>query len=258
MSAPQHNLELLRLQRASALDGRGRIVDGDGVTIASCAEGRLMWIGAAVADAVAAELVAAFERAAPPEDPSEPPPALEVCARILASTGDALQRDGGPSYVIRSDAQRACDVEIERSDGIGADRLRGANPGNWHPVEWNELLDGRLGPWAIAIQGERAISICHTPGPFTARAAECGAWTDPRHRGRGYAAATVSAWVELVRSPERTLFYSTDADNLSSQRVARRLGLEAFGWTWRVRRAGRDAGLQVHPLCSLYRRSGAR
>src|SRR5689334_20188089 len=25
--------------------------------------------------------------------------------------------------------------------------LRGANPGNWEPVEWDELLEGKLGPW---------------------------------------------------------------------------------------------------------------
>jgi len=256
-SAPQRAMELLGIQAEGSLDGRGRIVDCDGVTIASCDGGLLLWIGTEVPDAVAAELAAAFERATPPAAPSEPPPVLEVCETILASAGGAMQRSGGPSYVIPPDARFDCDVAIERSDGTGADRLRGANPGNWHPVEWDELLDGRLGPWAIVVQGDQAISICHTPGPLTERAAECGVWTEPRFRGRGYAAATAAAWVALVRSPARTLFYSTDTDNQSSQRVARRLGLRAFGWTWRLRRARGDDGVRLHPLCSLYRSSAS-
>jgi hypothetical protein len=32
----------------------------------------------------------------------------------------------------------------------------------------------------------------------------------------------------------RVLFYSTDAQNLSSQRVAARLGLRPIGWTWNL------------------------
>jgi hypothetical protein len=198
-SSQQRSIELLGIQVGASLDGRGRITDCDGVTIASCDGGQVLWIGAAVPDAVASELAAAFEQVAPPADPGEPPPALDACERILTSAGGAVQRAGGPSYVIPPEVQLDGDVAIERSDGGGADRLRGANPGNWHPVEWDELLDGRLGPWTMVMQDGRAISICHTPGPLTARTAECGVWTAPPFRGRGYAAATASAWVALVR-----------------------------------------------------------
>lgn len=146
-------------------------------------------------------------------------------------------------------------VAIERSGGSGVDRLRNANPGNWHPIEWDELLRGQLGPWAIATDGDHAISICHTPGPLTERTAECGVWTDPQFRGHGYAAATAVAWVALVRSPRRHLFYSTGADNLSSQRVAQRLRLRELGWTWRLYRAPGDQDDRFHPLCSLHKRA---
>jgi hypothetical protein len=241
------SLELLRIQAEASLDRRGRIVGCYGITIASAEDGHALWIGADVPEAMTDELAAAFDPA-PTTAPTEPPPALDLCQKIL-ERGGALERSAGPSYLIPSDTRFASGVTIVRSDGSGVDGLRGANPGNWHPVEWDELLSGRLGPWAIATSGEQAISICHTPGPLTERAGECGVWTDPRFRGRGYAAATAAEWVALVRSPRRHLFYSTDAENLSSRRVARRLSLCELGWTWRIHRA-RD--VRTHPLSSLH------
>jgi RimJ/RimL family protein N-acetyltransferase len=251
-SSPSRNLELLRLQAGASLDHHGRIIGCYGVTIAHCDDGQVLWIGTEVPDAMASELTAAFDRASPTSYPAEPRSALDVCAAILASADGAIQRTAGPSYLIPPDTQFASDVTIERSDGSNVERLRAGNPGNWHPVEWEELLGGRFGPWAIATAGDHVVSICHTPGPLTERSAECGVWTAPAFRGRGYAAAVTSAWVALARSPQRKLFYSTDADNLSSQRVAQRLHLRNFGWTWRLRRATAEPDLRVHPLCSLY------
>src|SRR5689334_19143626 len=136
-------LDLLRLQAEPSLDARGRIARCHGVAIASCGDGHALWIGDEVPDAVAGALAAAFDRASPGR-PSEPPPVLAELAGLL---GDGLQRAGGPSYVMPPDVRFAPTAPIECAGGAGADRLRGANPGNWHPVEWDELLDGRLGPW---------------------------------------------------------------------------------------------------------------
>jgi RimJ/RimL family protein N-acetyltransferase len=144
-------------------------------------------------------------------------------------------------------------VHIERSDAHGGDRLRGANPGGWEPVEWDELLDGRLGPWAMAREGERVVSICHTPLAMTPSSAECGVWTDPAFRGRGYAAAVTAAWATLLRPTGRALFYSCDETNASSRRVAERLGLRSLGRVWRD--DGDDDGGKLHPLCTLRRRA---
>jgi RimJ/RimL family protein N-acetyltransferase len=144
------------------------------------------------------------------------------------------------------------EIEIVCSGEPGVEQLRDANPGNWMAVEWDELLRGQLGPWAMAHAGGRVVSICHTPGPLRERAGECGVWTAPGYRGRGYAAATVVAWLPLVRSDQRQLFYSTDADNRSSQAVARRLGLREIGWTWRLHPRRPPRGEAVHPLCSLF------
>ena len=143
-------------------------------------------------------------------------------------------------------------VRIERSDASGGDRVRACNPGGWEPVEWDELLDGRLGPWTMALDGERVVAICHTPRPMTADRAECGVWTNPAFRGRGYAAAVTAAWAELLRATRRELVYSCDETNASSRRVAERLGLRLVARTWEEQPSD---GNKLHPLCSLSARS---
>ena len=84
------------------------------------------------------------------------------------------------------------------------------------------------------MDGDRVVSNCHTPR-FNDRGAEAGTWTDPDYRGRGYAAATTAAWASLMAHSDRHLFYSTSADNISSQRVAERLSLPLIGWMWQLR-----------------------
>jgi hypothetical protein len=254
VTPPPDDLALLRVQAAASLDARDRIAGCYGATIATCRGGQALWIGAEVPDALAHDLAAAVETAPPAAQPEDPPPALGACAAILtAAIGAPLPVAAGPSYVIPPDLRLASDAAIVCSGEPGVDRLRRANPGNWHPVEWDELLDGRLGPWTIAVDGDRAVSICHTPGPLTDGAGECGVWTEPAFRRRGLAAATAARWVALVRSGRRRLFYSTDFANRSSQRVAARLGLRAIGATWRLHAPKPPPDPRVHPLCSLYR-----
>jgi GNAT superfamily N-acetyltransferase len=249
---PARCIDLLHVQDEALFDDRGRIAGCFGVTIASSTDGQALWIGADVPDPLARELTAAFDRSSPASMPSAPPPALERCAQLLASAEAAVHPRAGPSYRIPAGIQFACDAPIVCSAAADAERLRGANPGNWLPVEWDELLDGRLGPWAIVVHEGQAVSICHTPRPMTERAAECGVWTAPTFRGRGYAAATAAAWAPLVRSDARYLFYSTDSDNRASQRVAARLGLDEIGWMWRLHRPPPLPPVDAHPLSSLH------
>lgn len=240
------------IQAEGALDPAGRLAGQYGVTIACAPGAQALWIGSEVPNDAAAELAEAFAAAGPARDPAEPPPALDLCRRIL-ETGRAIEPSAGPSFVFSDVVPSSTGIDVERSDGPRREALRDANPGNWLPIEWDELLDGRLGPWAMVLDGERAVSICHTPGPLTPRGAECGVWTEPRFRGRGYAAATATAWATILRPTGRVLFYGTDAHNRSSQRVAERLELRLIGWTWRLR-APDPAAAPVHPLSSLRRR----
>ena len=82
----------------------------------------------------------------------------------------------------------------------------------------------------------RAVSICHTPSHLTERGAECGVWTHPDFRGQRHAPAVTAAWASVLAPSGRYLFYSTEADNRSSQRVAARLGLRLIGWSWNLAR----------------------
>jgi hypothetical protein len=249
---PATDLELLVIQAEGTLDPAGRLAGQYGVTIACAPGAHALWIGTEVPDAAAAELAMAFAATAPVRDPAEPPAALDRCRRILEA-GRAIEQHAGPRFVFSDAAPSSTGVHVERCDHPRRDALRDANPGNWLPVEWDELLDGRLGPWTMVLDGDRAVSICHTPGPLRPRGAECGVWTQPGFRGRGYAAATAIAWAAILRPTGRILFYSTDADNRSSQRVAERLQLRPIGWTWRLRAA--DPGAEsVHPLSTLRRR----
>lgn len=235
------SLALLTIQAEGSFDARGRIRDLYGVTIARAGDGQALWIGADIPDLLADELTSAFQRS----------PTLERCRSLLERDGCALPGRSGPSFLIEAGTHFSSPARLERSDGAGREALRGANPGNWQPVEWDELLDGRLGPWTMALEAERVVSICHTPGPLGPQAAECGVWTDPAFRGRGLAAAVTAEWAALLRPSGRHLFYSTDDDNLSSQRVAQRLGLRPVGWTCGLGRVRSRGDERVHPLSSL-------
>lgn len=151
-------------------------------------------------------------------------------------------------YLIEAPPSVTIDAAIVRSDAPHPKGLRSCNPGGWHPREWIELLDGSLGPWTMVVDDRRVLSICHTPCPLTARAAEAGVWTAPDARGRGYAAAATVEWAAMLRPSGRALFYATRLDNHSSQRVAQRLNARWLGWVWEVPAAAASRGSNVHPL----------
>lgn len=103
----------------------------------------------------------------------------------------------------------------------------------WQARDWKSLLAGDLGPWAMALDGDALVSICHC-ARLTPQGAEAGVWTDPRYRGHGHAASVTAAWASFLAPTGRTLFYSTSGDNVSSQRATRRLNLPCIVWMWRL------------------------
>jgi len=121
----------------------------------------------------------------------------------------------------------------------------------WAPAEWAELVSGGFGaPWAMVLDGDRVVSICHTP-PTLVSGAEAG------HLDRsGVPAGAVCGSDDdrLGRPVGATclqLFYSTSADNRSSQRVAERLGLRCIGWLWSCPTVVRDRAKKVSALLSI-------
>ncbi|MEV0379675.1 GNAT family N-acetyltransferase [Nonomuraea sp. NPDC050643] len=161
-----------------------------------------------------------------------PPVVLERCRALLGGEGVAVS--GGPSYLVDPSLRFDAPVEVLRSsDPADVRRVRPLpRPDTWEAAEWDDLMAGGEGtPWTVVVEDGQVAAICHT-ARLTATGAEAGTWTSPPYRGRGYAAATTAVWARLL--PGVHVFYSTSADNLSSQGVAARLGLRPLGWFWKL------------------------
>ncbi len=204
------------------------------LVIAASSSARVVAIGNEVPDALAVELRALVAGESPSPDPAVAPASLACCEQLLKDSLGAVEISSGPSYVIPPATAFSSGAEIRRSDGQNTAALRGRNPEQtWTAEEWQQLLDGAFGPWAVATVGDKVIAVCHC-ARLTDLAAEAGVWTDPDFRGQGHAAAVTAAWASLLAPSGRQLFYSTSATNFSSQRVAARLGLRPIGWIWQV------------------------
>jgi len=237
------DLELLQIEIETIWtpDEGGR-VRGPELVVASSAAGVGAALGPDVPDDLAATLLELVASAMPSQHLSQPPAVVEQCRQLLEDELGPVQLTphSGPSFVISEPLVFASDARLVRSDAPDVEALRRANPGNWGLDEWQHLLDGQLGPWAMALRNAEIVSICHTPR-LTERSAEAGTWTHPDHRGQGHAAATTAAWASLLLPTGRCLFYSTSRSNVSSQRVAARLALRPIGWLWQLARTSGPA-----------------
>ncbi|MBO0811644.1 MAG: GNAT family N-acetyltransferase [Microlunatus sp.] len=171
------------------------------------------------------------------------PDASPTIVRLLEQSLGPIEATVGPGYLAADPAGQPDPVigrllRSDRPDPV-VDDLR--VPIIWEEDEWSDLLAGAYGPWAMIIEGDRVLSICHT-----ARRApdgvEAGTWTAEDARGQGLAAAATAAWAEACRPLSGYVFYSTDVNNRSSQRVAGRLGLRLVGQLWKYRRADEGNG----------------
>ncbi len=237
------DLELLAIEIDTLWlkDERGRLLKSQNaqgwtaphLVVATSRAGWTLAFGSKVPDALASELQAALDVEPPAVDPSGPPAPFARCQELLTRAVGTVEPRSGPSYVIPPGTSFASDAAILRSDDEVPDglRIQDFERIHWTAEEWRQLLAGDLGPWAFVVDGARVVSMCHS-ARLADRGAEAGTWTDPDYRGRGYAAATTAAWAGLLAPSGRHLFYSTSADNLSSQRVAARLALPLIGWTW--------------------------
>jgi RimJ/RimL family protein N-acetyltransferase len=239
--------ELLRaeIETLWVSDERGRLlstrepngVPAPDLVLAVAADGRCLALGAEVPDAVAQELEKALGGRAASHDAAEQPSGLARCRQLLQDAVGSVELSSGPSYVVPPGTAFQSTATVTRSDSPHASMLHGRTPAdaNWSANGWRMLLEGALGPWAVASIEEKIVSICHC-ARLADKGAEAGVWTDPDFRGQGHAAAVVAAWASLLAPTGRHAFYSTSESNLSSQRVAARLKLRLIGRIWEIHR----------------------
>ena len=171
-----------------------------------------------------------------PGSNSFPTDALLGAVRPAVKDGGVPRFDGGPVYVFGANPPAASSVPgatiITSADPSGPPEL--LRPSSWEDGEWEQLLDGAVGPWTAAVVEGQVAALCHTPKVLLPLAAECGVWTDPRRRRQGLAAATTASWGRVIGGQARHLFYSHDRRNEASAGVARKLGLRHLGWEWTI------------------------
>lgn len=91
-----------------------------------------------------------------------------------------------------------------------------------------------IAPSFALVQDAQAVSTAITVRR-TPRSIEVGVDTLEAYRGRGYAVATTSTWVNAALIEGLVPFYSTSLDNTASQRVAEKVGLDLFAMDLRIR-----------------------
>ena len=170
---------------------------------------------------LAGDVVAELEAVAraPRGRPRDWPLAYGRYLSILGSVGRVTAMRAGPLYR----------VPAPPPDQVAGARITAANA---------SLLSGGLDEWlpdvaaglpmCVAIVDGRAVSLCASvDAAQSAHAA--GVETLPAYRGRGLASQAVATWAQVVLEQGATPYYATTFDNLASQGVARRLGMQLVG-----------------------------
>lgn len=170
------------------------------------------------------------------------PKAARLVQQLLTEAIGEVEETVGPSYDCANPAPQSLPLRGRLLTSDAAERAeldRVHNPGTWDAEEWQRLLDGDVGPWAMVIEDGRMLSVCHSARVAPA-GLEAGIWTDPDARGQGLAAVCTEAWALVCHDLPGEIFFSTDAYNIASQRVAARLKLPPIGQLWKFRLDGED------------------
>lgn len=231
-----NNLELLQIETVAiwSPDQFAAVDPAPELVILQAVDGHLAITSPLLDEHVADQLRGLVEAAETPADPAEEPPALAACVALMSSRG-AVEVTSGPSFVVEQSPVQAASGEIHRSDRPWPPTLRELRPhAVWAEDDWDQLLEGRYGPWAVIIGDGEVVAVCHTARSVD-RAVEAGVWTHSDHRRQGNATAVTAAWCDIVVDQDRFAFYSTSAENVASQQVARRIGLRPIGSMWKLR-----------------------
>lgn len=205
---------------------------GPRLYLAGCKSGNVVRIRHDVGEetARAIESIAADE---PPLcDPDSTPVHLDEYLQFLASEAPVEHWNAGliwtfPDRLAYEHKEALVGSETPEGGRLLVRLKEQAMPQAIMAVGFKEISD-LWAPWCMALHEDEIASIA-----FSARlgpaGAETGVTTVPAFRGHGYAAAATAGWASLPSLRRRALFYSTSRANVSSRRVAQRLGLHFLG-----------------------------
>jgi hypothetical protein len=210
---------------------------GPRLWLARCREGSVFGIGAHLPEDVTAELISFAVDEPPFTLPISPPRHLDRYTRLVARAGAVAHQSFGLIYELPHSLRYKSHARLVGGDSEEGERLRRSLSERGMSQGLSEL--GFRGvadfwpPWCAAVVNGTIVSIA-----FAARiskvGAELGVTTLKAFRGRGFAAAATAGWSSLSSLQSRALFYSTDQRNISSQGVARRLGLRLRAASLRI------------------------
>lgn len=194
--------------------------------------GNIVRIRADVGDETADAIEAFVEREPPLIEAHGLPVHTNEYTELLGTEAPVEEVTSGMTFAFPASLEYEHDAPVVRSCTPEGARLLARLQLQGMPEDLVEMrfVDTRefWPPWCVALDEGRIVSVA-----FTARlspvGAEVGITTVPGSRGRGFAAAATAAWSSLPSLKGRVLFYSCDADNVSSRRVAARLGLDFIG-----------------------------
>ena len=157
--------------------------------------------------------------------PGQEPAHLAEYLSLLETHSPVQKFEAGPAYVFPDGVLRPTREAV----AVTAENLDLLRPGfeDWVP----DVAYRR--PFLAVLHEGRAVSVCCSVR-MTTHSHEAGVETLGAYRGRGYAADVVARWANEVRGMGCAPLYSTSWENVSSQRVAKRLGLRQYGTDFHV------------------------
>lgn len=239
------DLDRLKLAAESsfALDAYGRLLhqnDPGGSPaprfwLVGCAEGNIAYFRPDVSP----ETVATIEGLVlgePPLGARDSEPVHLVRYRELLEADEtrvefelAYELPNGTTFPSRARIVRSGTAE---GDALLSDYARAGVPSGFHDLGFKDLNEF-WAPWCVVFENEDAAAIAFA-ARLGARGAATGVATAKAQRGRGLAAKAVAAWSAHPDLANKTLGYSHNRANRSSQRVTERLGLRFIGVQLRI------------------------
>jgi hypothetical protein len=204
------------------------------LVFAGCRSGVLARLRHDIGETVARE-VADVVRGEPPWfDPEAPPRCLPALVAALSRERPVETIVQGRVWILPRSLSHHASAKLvngDETEGMALlDRLAREGPPEALAAAGFRGPGDFWAPWCVALV-DGVIAATAFAARLGEAAAEVGVHTFPGFRGRGLAAAVTARWSALPALGERRLFYSTQTTNLSSRRVAERLGLTPLGST---------------------------